>query len=253
MSLLRSGYTCVSWVAAPLVSAYLGWRARKGHEDKSRIQERLGRSQISRPQKPLLWVNGVSVGEAMAALAIIQEISKQHPGIHVLLTTTTPTSAKVVGQRLPKHVTHQYCPVDTPQAVRRFLRHWQPDLAIWIESELWPNLLHETQSRGIPTILLNGRMSGKSFENWKRFKGMISPLLSRLELCAVQSEEQSKFFRTLGANSISVMGNAKLFMSPLSVDETKYKALKKRSATGLYGLQQVPSLGKMKSSLRLIK
>jgi 3-deoxy-D-manno-octulosonic-acid transferase len=228
MSLLRSGYYGLSWVCAPLISGYLAWRAGKGHEDKIRIQERFGTSKIARPDKPLLWVNAVSVGEAVAALTIIDAILKEYPRIHVLLTTTTPTSAKVVGARLPKNVTHQYSPVDTPQAVNRFLNHWQPDLAIWIESELWPNLLHGTQARAIPTVLLNGRMSGKSYANWKKLKSMISPLLSRLELCAVQSEEQATYFRALGAENISVMGNAKLLMSPLGgVDVKKYEDFKK--------------------------
>jgi len=227
VSLLRSGYYGLSWLGAPLITGYLGWRARKGHEDIHRIQERFGRSKTLRPITPLLWVNAVSVGESVAALTIIQAILKKYPNIHVLLTTTTPTSAKVVEKRLPKNATHQFCPVDTPQAVGRFLEHWQPDLAIWIESELWPNLLHETQARGIPTVLLNGRMSVKSFSNWKKLKSMISPLLSRLELCAVQSEEQANYFHTLGARSVSVMGNAKLLMSPLGVDDTKYKAFKK--------------------------
>jgi 3-deoxy-D-manno-octulosonic-acid transferase len=230
MSLLRSTYYTLSWIVSPLLIPYLSWRIQKGHEDKTRLQERFGKSKVKKPHKPLLWVNAVSVGEAMAALTIIQTIQKQYPGIHVLLTTTTPTSAKVVSQRLPKHVTHQFSPIDTPQAVTSFLNHWQPDLAIWIESELWPNLLHETQSRGIPTLLLNGRISSKSFKNWKKLKNLISPLLSRLELCAVQSEEQAAYFNQLGANNVCVMGNAKLLMPPLPVDETKLKELKKAIA-----------------------
>ena len=160
----------------------------------------LGRASIPRPEKALLWVHAVSVGEAVAALTIIQAILKKYPEVHVLLTTTTVSSAKVIEKRLPKNTIHQFCPVDTPQAVRRFLEHWQPDLAIWVESELWPNLIHETQEKGIPTILLNGRMSLKSFSNWQKLKGIIRPLLSRLELCAVQSEEQAISFNRLAQN-----------------------------------------------------
>jgi 3-deoxy-D-manno-octulosonic-acid transferase len=227
MSLLRSGYTCFSWLGAPFVSAYLKWRAYKGSEDKSRLYERMGRASIPRPQKALLWVHAVSVGEGVAALTIIQAILKKYPEIHVLLTTTTVSSAKVIEKRLPKNTTHQFCPVDTPQAVGRFLKHWQPDLAIWVESELWPNLLHQVQEKGIPTILLNGRMSSKSFSNWQKLKGIISPLLSRLDLCAVQSKEQAYFFQALGAKSVLIMGNVKLMMTPLEVDSKKYRTLKK--------------------------
>ncbi len=227
MSLLRSGYYGLSWLSAPLISGYLAWRASKGREDKTRLKERKGITTTPRPHKSLVWIHAVSVGEAVAALTIIQAILKKYPEIHVLLTTTTVSSAHVIQKRLPKNVTHQYCPVDTPQAVTRFLNHWQPDLAIWIESELWPNLMRQTQDREIPTILLNGRMSRKSFLIWKKLKGAIAPLLNRLSLCAVQSEEQASFFRTLGATEVVIMGNAKGLMTPLEVDSQKYTALKK--------------------------
>lgn len=226
MSFLRSSYYGLTYIGAPLISAYLSWRAHQGYEDKERLQERKGISSKSRPDKPLLWVNAVSVGESVAALTIIQAILKRYPEVHVLLTTTTVSSAKIIEKRLPKNTIHQFCPVDTPQAVGRFLEHWQPDLAIWIESELWPNLMHETQQKGTPTILLNGRMSLKSFSYWQKVKGMISPLLSRLTLCAVQSEQQASFFKALGAKTISIMGNVKLMMSPLEVDSKKYHTLK---------------------------
>ncbi len=227
MSFLRSGYSCFSWLGAPVVSGYLKWRTYKGLEDKNRLGERLGKATRSRPEKALLWVNAVSVGEAVAGLTIIQAILKKYPEIHVLLTTTTVSSAEIVKKRLPKNTTHQFSPVDTPQAVRRFLKHWQPDLAIWVESELWPNLLHQTQERGIPTILLNGRMSLKSFSNWQKLRGMIAPLLSRLNLCAVQSKEQASFFQALGAKKVFIMGNVKLMMTPLEVDSKKYHNLSK--------------------------
>ncbi|MBP6951699.1 MAG: 3-deoxy-D-manno-octulosonic acid transferase [Alphaproteobacteria bacterium] len=227
MSLLRSGYYCCSWLGAPFVLGYLRWRAYKGYEDKSRLKERIGIASLPRPEKPLLWVNAVSVGEAVAALTIIKTILKKYPDVHVLLTTTTVSSAKVIEKRLSKNIIHQFCPVDTPQAVQRFLDHWQPDLAIWIESELWPNLIYETQEKGIPTILLNGRMSFKSFANWQNLKSVISPLLSRLDLCGVQSEKQASFFKALGATTVSVMGNVKLMMDPLEIDLKKYHALQK--------------------------
>lgn len=227
MSLLSSGYYALSWLGAPFFSGYLKWRAFKRHESKIRFGERMGRASQVRPERPLLWVHAVSVGEAVAALAIIQAILKKHPNIHVLLTTTTSSSAKIIEKRLPKNTTHQFCPVDTPQAVSRFLDYWQPDLAIWIESELWPNLISETQERGIPTILLNGRISLRSFSNWKKLKGIISPFLSRFDLCAVQSEEQRSFFQALGAENPIVMGNVKVMMAPQAIDSTQYNMLKK--------------------------
>jgi 3-deoxy-D-manno-octulosonic-acid transferase len=208
--------------------SYLRWRSFKGQEDKTRLLERRGFTSIPRPEKPLLWIHAVSVGESIVALTLIQAILKQSPHVHVLLTTTTTSSAKIVEKRLPKNTLHQFCPVDTPQAVHRFLEHWKPDLAIWIESEFWPNLMHGTQKRGISTILLNGRISLKSAANWMKVRGMIAALLSRLDLCAVQSQEQSFLFQTLGAENISIMGSAKIMMTPLNVDPKKYEALKQQ-------------------------
>lgn len=227
MSFARTGYYALSWLGAPFVSGYLKWRSLKGREDKARLPERSGFTPIPRPEKPLVWLHAVSVGESMVALTLTQAILKQYPHIHILLTTTTTSSAKIVEKKLPKKAIHQFCPVDTPQAVHRFLEHWKPDLAIWIESEFWPNLMHATQERGIPTILLNGRISLKSFSNWKKLKGLISALLSRLDLCAVQSEEQATFFQTLGANNIFIMGNAKVMMPPLQINAKHFEALKK--------------------------
>lgn len=227
MSLLRTGYYGISWLSAPLISGYLKWRSFKGKEDKNRLFERKGFTNVPRPKKPLIWVHAVSVGESIVALTLTQAILKHYPHIHILITTTTLSSAKIIEKRLPKHTIHQFCPVDTPQAVHRFLEHWKPDLAIWIESEFWPNLMESTQERAIPTILLNGRISLKSFSQWKKFKGMISALLSRLSLCAVQSAEQATFFQALGAKNITIMGNAKLMSPPLTVDSKNYKALKK--------------------------
>lgn len=226
MSLLRSGYYGLTWLAAPVISGLLEWRAAKGKEDKTRLHERKGIATCPRPPKPLIWLNAVSVGEALTALVMSQAILRQYPDFCILLTTTTCTSAQIIGSRLPRNVIHQYNPVDTPHAINRFLNHWKPDLAIWVESDLWPNLVHQTQERGIPTLLLNGRMSLKSFRNWQKGRSLISPLLGRLSLCAVQSEEEGTRFRALGATALSVMGNAKLMMAPLDVNAEKYSSLK---------------------------
>lgn len=117
MSFLRSSYYVCSWLGAPLVSGYLSWRSFKGREDESRVRERMGFTDTPRPKKPLLWVHGVSVGESIVALTLTQAILKKHPHVQVLLTTRTATSAKIIEKRLPKNTIHQFCPVDTPQAV----------------------------------------------------------------------------------------------------------------------------------------
>jgi 3-deoxy-D-manno-octulosonic-acid transferase len=234
MSFLRSSYYVCSWLGAPFVSGYLKWRSLNGREDHKRLLERRGVASLSRPKKPLLWVHSVSVGESIVALTLTQAILKKHPQVHILLTSRTASSAKIIEKRLHKNTIHQFCPVDTPQAVHRFLEYWKPDLAIWIESELWPNLMHGTQERGIPTILLNGRISLKSFANWKKLKGMISSLLSRLELCAVQSDEQVSFFQELGGKNIFNMGNAKIMTPPFKRRLQKVRGPKKRDRRSSY-------------------
>lgn len=227
MSIVRNVYHILSWLSTPIVSCYLQWRTSKGKEDKTRLKERKGIPSLPRPEKSLVWIHAVSVGESMVGLALAKALLKHHPHLHILLTTMTLSSSKIIAQRLPRNMIHQFCPVDTPQAVSRFLKHWKPDLAIWIEAELWPNLMYITQEQGIPSLLINGRLSRKSFTYWKKFKGIISVILSRLDLCAVQSEEQAHYFQALGANNISIMGNAKLMIDTLTVDTQLYTFLKR--------------------------
>ena len=122
-------------------------------------------------------------------LSLIDRLLVERPSLSVLVTTGTVTSARLLAHRLPAdRAWHQYVPVDRPAYVRRFLDHWRPDLALWVESELWPNLISETDRYGIPLLLLNGRMSARSFKGWQRVPGLIGPLLASFELCLAQDE-----------------------------------------------------------------
>ena len=124
-------------------------------------------------------------------LALIERILAHRPGLEVLLTTGTVASARLLAERLPSRVRHQFVPVDLPHAVERFLDHWRPDLAIWVESELWPNLVLGTRRRGIPMLLLNGRLSARSFRRWRDMPGLIRPVLQAFALCLAQDEQQA--------------------------------------------------------------
>jgi 3-deoxy-D-manno-octulosonic-acid transferase len=153
----------------PLVILYLLRRMARGKEDRARFAERRGVASRPRPDAPLVWIHAASIGEAVSMLALIDEILAAHPALSVLVTTGTVTSARLLATRLPEgRAWHQYVPVDRPAYVRRFLDHWRPDLALWVESELWPNLVTATQARGIPLLLINGRMSQGSFTRWQR-------------------------------------------------------------------------------------
>ena len=139
-------------------------------------------------------------------------------GLGVLMTTGTVTSARLLAERLPEGALHQYVPVDRIAYVRGFLNHWRPDLALWAESEYWPNLLAETRHRGIPQVLIQGRMSPKSFAAWKKVPGFIHKMLSGFALCLAQTESDAGRIRSLGGRDVRCLGNLKYAVAPLPCD-----------------------------------
>lgn len=206
---------------APLV---LAWRRRAGKEDPARIRERMGSPAVKRPRGRLAWVHGASVGEGIALLPLIVRLRQR--GFLVLLTTGTVTSARVLGERLPDGVLHQYAPLDAPRFVRRFLDHWQPDIAILAESELWPNLLMEADARDIPLVLVNARMSQRSYERWKRAPRSIRELLRPIDLCLAQSVADASRLIDLGAARVQVAGNLKYDVPALPADPQELARLR---------------------------
>jgi 3-deoxy-D-manno-octulosonic-acid transferase len=218
--------TAATWLG-PAILLYLAMRRLRGKEDPARFGERLGRAGMARPRGPLVWLHAASVGEAASLLALIDRLTRERPSLNILVTTGTLTSARLLETRLPAgRALHQFVPVDRPSYVRRFLDHWQPDLAIWVESELWPNLISVAQERGIPTVLLNARMSRRSFERWHRRRGLIAPLLDRFALCLAQDEMQLERLRALGAVAAETVGDLKSAAAPLPVDAAELERLR---------------------------
>ena len=215
LSLYRMGTT----LGGPLIRLYLNMRLKRGKEDPARFQERLGHASIPRPDGKVVWMHCASVGESLSVLALVDRILNDHPGWSVLMTTGTVTSAKLMAGRLPQGAVHQYVPVDRVAYVRRFLQHWRPDLALWVESEFWPNLVIETQAKDVPMIVLNGRMSEKSFKGWQKNRAMIKRILSAFALVLAQSEKDGERFHTLGAQTVDTVGNLKFAAKPLPVNE----------------------------------
>ena len=158
---------------APLVRAYLLWRCRQGKEDRARLGERLGVAGATRPSGPLVWIHGASVGEAVSVLGLVTRLCDERPGLELLMTTGTVAAARLLQDRLPAKVIHQFVPIDAPRAVERFLDYWRPNLALWVESELWPNLVLATRRRNIPMVLVNGRLSAGSEARWRVVPGLI--------------------------------------------------------------------------------
>jgi 3-deoxy-D-manno-octulosonic-acid transferase len=213
---------------SPLVRLYLKRRERRGKEDSARTGERLGIAGRPRPPGPLLWVHAASVGEAGSVLALMQRIAQERSRITILATTGTVAAARLLETRLPAGVVHQFVPVDLPRPVERFLDHWRPDLAIWVESELWPNLVLETHRRGIPMLLLNGRLSERSMARWRLLPGLIRPMLGAFALCLAQDELQGKRFRRLGARSVASVGDLKAAAPPLAADPAAFDELQRQ-------------------------
>jgi len=211
-------YRTATTLLAPAISYYLKRRMARGKEDPARFNERQGMTKQPRPEGSLVWMHGASVGESLSMLPLIESLLKQRPEFHVLVTTGTLTSARLMAERLPEGAIHQYVPVDRIPYVRRFLDHWKPDLALWFESEFWPNLICETSSRHIPLILINGRISPDSFAGWQKAKGMIASLLGRFAVCFGQSEEDRERLEALGAPKTACIGNLKFAAAPLPAD-----------------------------------
>ena len=171
----------------PAVPLLLNMRGRQGKEDLSRRGERLGFAGLPRPEGQLVWVHAASVGETNAILPLIDNILDANPNVHILLTTGTKTSAEVAARRLPPRAVHQYVPLDVPQYVARFLDHWKPSLAIFTESDIWPNLILGTSERRIPLVLVNARMSPRSIRRWRKYAGVGRPLFSRFAAVLAQN------------------------------------------------------------------
>jgi 3-deoxy-D-manno-octulosonic-acid transferase len=222
---LLSAYRLATWLAGPLIGLYLQRRKAKGREDPVRLPERLGHAGHPRPEGKLVWCHAASVGEAVSVLPLLERFDLEHEGWRVLLTTGTVTSAKLVEERAQAGLIHQFVPVDRPGAVNRFLDHWQPDLAIWVESELWPNLIRQTKARGIPMALLNGRMSAKSANGWRRWPRTIQALLGAFDLILPQTTEDAARFMRLGALHVEVRGNLKGAAPPLPYDAGELRQL----------------------------
>ncbi|MBK6703534.1 MAG: hypothetical protein IPG56_07075 [Caulobacteraceae bacterium] len=145
-------------------------RAKRGKEDPARLGERFGRYAQTRPVGAIVWLHAASVGESGVALALIEALAKQNPALSFVLTTGTRTSAELIARRAPPRTTHVYVPLDRADCVRRFLDHWRPDVGVFVESELWPNLILEAEARGVKLALVNARMSPRTLRRWTNWR-----------------------------------------------------------------------------------
>ncbi len=229
MSWARTVLTAYRWtgaVAYPFIGTYVAWRTAKGKEDNSRRRERYGITGRRRPPGPLVWVHAASVGETNAVVPLIERILESD--IHVVLTTGTITSAQVAEARLGRRIIHQYVPLDLKPAVSNFLNHWMPDLAIIAESEIWPMTILELGARRVPQVLVNGRLSDRSYASWKKRAFLAEALFENLAHVVAQTETDGERFASLGARPVTVSGNLKVDTNPPPANEHALAELKRQ-------------------------
>jgi 3-deoxy-D-manno-octulosonic-acid transferase len=221
----RNLYAAALALGMPVLRRHQRNRIKLGKEDPDRILEREGVSSTPRPDGDVMWIHGASVGEALATLPVIEEILAERKDTWVLLTTGTVTSAEILKSRLPQRTIHQFAPLDRPGWISTFLDHWRPGMAVWVESEFWPNTLWAIHQRSIPLVLLNGRISSRSYHRWQRVPGFVKGLLSCFTLCLAQSAEDAARLQTLGANPVKDTGNIKLGAPPLPYDAEQFTSM----------------------------
>ncbi|HEY3888970.1 MAG TPA: glycosyltransferase N-terminal domain-containing protein [Caulobacteraceae bacterium] len=218
-------YALATGLAEPLAPLLLSSRVRRGKEDAARLSERLGRSGRPRPDGPLVWLHGASVGESVSLLPLIARIRTERPELTALVTSGTRTSADLLAKRLPAGAIHQYAPVDAPAAVARFLEHWRPDLGLFAESELWPNLILGARRRGVRLALVSARMTEASARGWARRPAAARAMLGGFAAILAQDDASAARLEALGGHVAGRL-NLKRLGAPLDVDEAQVAALK---------------------------
>jgi 3-deoxy-D-manno-octulosonic-acid transferase len=224
-------YRLATRAVGPAVPYLLSRRLNRGKEDSARLEERRGVASVARPGGVLVWIHAASVGESLSVLPLIEGLLAARTGLHVLITTGTVTSARLMQERLPQGAIHQYVPLDHPDYCARFLAHWRPDLGVWVESEFWPNLITATHENGTPLALINARITERSFQGWQRFPATIRDLLTRFSVVMAQDQASAARLAALGASPVETPGNIKHDAAPLTADETELRAL--RAAIGV--------------------
>lgn len=204
-------YRAASRVAGPLVfGQLLVKRMEAGKEDPDRLGERRGQASLSRPDGPMVWIHAASVGESLVALSLAEGLLEHDADRQVLITSGTRTSADLIARRAGQRLRHQFVPADAPAWVRRFLDHWRPDLAVFTESELWPNLVLETARRGIPLALANARMNEKSLNSWRRWPHSAKAILSAFDWIGAADRRTAEGLGYLLDGPVEETGNVKL-------------------------------------------
>ena len=220
-------YKILSVIFLPIILIIIIFRIFQNKEINNRIKERFAFSSKKRPKGKLIWINASSIGEYFATLSLIKKIRKIKPKTKILLTTNTKTSALLAQKITDKNIIHQFTPQDNPLIIKKFLNYWKPSLVLWMESEFWPIILDESKKYGLKLILLNGRMSDKSFKNWCYFKFFFKEIISNFSLILTMSKIDKNNFKNLGAKNVNFIGNLKFSNQEFKNDKKIEKKIKK--------------------------
>ena len=248
--MLLAGWRVLATALAPAVRLHLRRRARQGKEVPDRLPERRGIEATPRPPGKLLWLHAASVGEVASILPVLAALHHRAPALHILLTTGTVTSMRLLHQRLPAlglpalglpalglpalglpalglaSVQHRFLPWDVPAWASRFLRHWRPDAAAFVESELWPNLLRQAHALRIPLMLVNARLSARSAARWRQAPRSARQVLSLFDRIQAQGDADAERLRALGARHVSAPGDLKFAAPALPADPAELARLR---------------------------
>ncbi len=224
MSAALAAYRALTALAEPLAPLWLDRRARSGKEERARLGERLARDDDARPRGRLAWLHGASVGEGLSLLPLVHALREADPALGLLVTSGTVTSAALLAKRLPPDTAHRYVPLDLPGAARRFAARWRPDLAVFVESEVWPNLLAAVRREGARTALVSARLSARSLRGWTRAPAAARALFGGFDLVLAQDDATAAGLAALGARDDGRL-NLKLAGEPLPVDRDALLAM----------------------------
>jgi|GEM_PF-92505 len=219
-------YHLISSLLHPFLKGHLLRRVDNGKENLISIKQKMGIYELKRPEGKLVWVHAASVGESKSALPLINQLSKHH-GTHVLLTTSTLTAAQFLNQEIKENslIIHQFLVLDTPQNTKSFFKHWRPNLGIFIDSELWPNIIYKSSC---PMMLINARISPDSFHYWRKISWMFRFVVNGFKTISPTTAQDIGFLKELGIDKqIHNLGNLKDAAPPLAYDIERYTKSKK--------------------------
>jgi 3-deoxy-D-manno-octulosonic-acid transferase len=210
-------YRAATTVLGPLAGAALAWRARAGKEDAARLPERFGHASAARPRGALVWLHGASVGETRVLMLLRNALAARRSDLSFLFTSGTRTSASLLASPPPRAL-HQFAPIDRIPVARRFVQHWRPNLAVFAESDLWPNLIEEAAAAGVKLALVNARMSGKSLDSWRRSPATAAYLMKRFDTILAADMRTADGIGALVGRAIAAPGNLKAAAPAPKVD-----------------------------------